>query len=157
MLEWYVHEKVFDDFLSRAVAWVEKLKLGNPLSPETSLGPMANPRFASVVRRQINDAVSKGARTLIPTMKQDDGGCYVTPQILVDVSHDMEIMSEESFGPVVGIMKVLNDEEAISLMNDSKYGLTASLWTNDMGRSEHVGNALETGTVFMNRADYCYC
>ena len=87
-------------------------------------------------------------------MPEDDGGAYLSPQILTDVTHEMRVMRDESFGPVVGIMPVTSDEEAIALMNDSQFGLTASLWTQDVARAARIGDALETGTVFMNRADY---
>ena len=82
------------------------------------------------------------------------GTCYLAPQVLVDVNHQMSVMREESFGPVVGIMKVRDDEEAIGLMNDSPYGLTAAIWTADVEAAERIGNRIETGTVFMNRCDY---
>ena len=95
-----------------------------------------------------------GAVAHIPTFPQDDGGTYLTPQILTNVTHDMRVMRDESFGPVVGIMPVKNDDEAIALMNDSSFGLTASLWTRDVERAERVGDRIETGTVFLNRADY---
>jgi len=152
----YVAEKLFDAFVEKATAWASKLKLGSPLDPETTIGPMANVRFASTVRAQIEDALSKGAKELVdPALfPADDGGAYLAPQILVDVNHDMDVMREESFGPVVGIMPVKDDEEAIALMNDCKYGLTASLWTNDPDRAARIGGRIETGTVFMNRADY---
>jgi len=152
----YVAESLFDEFIEKATAWASKLKLGNPLDPETTIGPMANTRFAATVRAQIDDALSKGARGLVDTklFPADDGGAYLAPQILVDVNHDMEVMREESFGPVVGIMKVNDDEEALKLMNDCKYGLTASLWTADAARAAAIGARIETGTVFMNRADY---
>ena len=115
---------------------------------------MANARFAQQVRAQIDEAVTAGAKTHIDTMAGDDGGTYLTPQILTGVTHDMRVMREESFGPVVGIMPVKDDEEALALMNDSDFGLTASLWTRDLERAERVGDRIETGTVFMNRADY---
>ncbi|QDC08981.1 aldehyde dehydrogenase family protein [Oceanicola sp. D3] len=150
----YVHESLYDAFVEKAVAWVKALKLGNPMDEATTLGPMANVRFAEVVRAQIADAVAAGAVAHIETLPEDDGGAYLTPQVLTNVSHDMEVMREESFGPVVGIMKVSGDEEAVRLMNDSRYGLTASLWTADVDRAARIGDALETGTVFMNRADY---
>ena len=152
----YVAESLYDAFVDKAVAWASKLKLGNPLDPETTIGPMANVRFAATVRAQVADALSKGARGLVdPALfPADDGGAYLAPQILVDVTHDMEVMREESFGPVVGIMKVRDDEEAIALMNDCKYGLTASLWTADAERAAAIGARIETGTVFMNRCDY---
>ncbi len=150
----YVHESLYDAFLSKAIAIVNGYKLGNPLDPETSIGPMANLRFATEVRAQISEAIAAGATAHIDTFAEDDGGAYLTPQILTNVNHDMRVMRDESFGPVVGIMKVANDAEAIALMNDSRFGLTASLWTADIERAERVGDAVETGTVFMNRADY---
>ncbi|MBY6056333.1 aldehyde dehydrogenase family protein [Leisingera daeponensis] len=150
----YVHESLFDAFLEKAIAIVKGYKLGNPLDAETTIGPMANVRFASEVRSQIAKAVEAGAVAHIETFAEDDGGAYLTPQILTNVTHDMRVMREESFGPVVGIMKVSSDEEAIQLMNDSDFGLTASLWTKDVARAQAVGDQIETGTVFMNRADY---
>jgi len=150
----YVHESLFDAFLAKAIAIVNGYKLGNPMDPETSIGPMANVRFANEVRDQISEALADGATAHIKTMPGDDGGAYLTPQILTNVNHDMRVMRDESFGPVVGIMKVANDAEAIALMNDSNFGLTASLWTADIDRAARVGDQVETGTVFMNRADY---
>ncbi len=150
----YVHESLIDAFVDKAIAIVGNYKLGNPLDGATTLGPMANTRFAEEVRAQIAEAVDAGAVAHIETFPEDDGGAYLTPQILTNVTHDMRVMRDESFGPVVGIMPVKDDAEAISLMNDSAFGLTASLWTQDLGRAERIGYQLETGTVFMNRADY---
>ncbi|MEM9629833.1 MAG: aldehyde dehydrogenase family protein [Pseudomonadota bacterium] len=152
----YVHENLYDRFVEMALTEVKKLKLGNPLEEGTTIGPMANVRFANEVRDQIREAVADGARALVPDgyFAADDGGAYLGPQILVDVTHDMRVMRDESFGPVVGIMKVSSDQEAISLMNDSEFGLTASLWTQDADRAARIGRQLETGTVFMNRCDY---
>ncbi|NGM47367.1 aldehyde dehydrogenase family protein [Rhodobacter sp. SGA-6-6] len=151
----YVHESLYDAFVEKAAAWVKALRLGSPLDEATTLGPMANVRFAKVVRDQIAEAVAAGARPLIdPKDFPDDGGAYLAPQVLVDVDHSMRVMTEESFGPVVGIMKVKDDEEAITLMNDSPYGLTASIWTEDYDTAAGIGARIETGTVFMNRADY---
>lgn len=152
----YVNENLYDEFVEKSVAWVSNYKLGNPLDKETTLGPMAHKRFAATVREQIAQAVSKGAKALVDPklFPADDGGAYIAPQILVDVDHSMEIMREETFGPAVGIMKVKNDAEALELMNDCKYGLTVSLWTKDAERAARLGRDLETGTVFMNRADY---
>ncbi|NOX72168.1 MAG: aldehyde dehydrogenase family protein [Alphaproteobacteria bacterium] len=150
----YVHDSLFDAFVEKAVAIVSAYKLGNPLDSETTLGPMANVRFANEVRAQIDEAVAMGAKTHIETFAEDDGGAYLSPQILTDVTHQMRVMRDESFGPVVGIMKVSSDAEAIALMNDSEFGLTASLWTQDAKRAAHIGRQIETGTVFMNRADY---
>ncbi|WP_412555228.1 aldehyde dehydrogenase family protein [Shimia sp. MIT1388] len=150
----YVHESLYDEFVAKAVEIVKGYKLGNPLDEDTTIGPMANVRFANEVRAQIAEALEAGATAHIETFAEDDGGAYLTPQILTDVTHEMRVMRDESFGPVVGIMKVSSDEEAIALMNDSEFGLTASLWTKDVERAERVGNEIETGTVFMNRADY---
>ncbi|MCJ8333331.1 MAG: aldehyde dehydrogenase family protein [Epibacterium sp.] len=150
----YVHESLYDAFVEKAVALVKGYKLGNPMDPETTLGPMANARFAAEVRAQIAEAVAEGATALIDDFAEDDGGAYLTPQILTNVTHDMRVMRDESFGPVVGIMKVSSDAEAISLMNDCEFGLTVSLWTSDVDRAAAIGDQLETGTVFMNRADY---
>jgi acyl-CoA reductase-like NAD-dependent aldehyde dehydrogenase len=150
----YVHESLFDSFVQKAVEIVQGYTLGNPLEPDTTIGPMAHARFAQVVRGQISEAVAQGATAHIKTFPQDDGGAYLTPQILTNVTHDMRVMREESFGPVVGIISVNDDAEAIRLMNDSDYGLTASLWTKDVARAESIAHQIETGTVFMNRADY---
>lgn len=152
----YVHESLYDAFVEKSVAWVSNYKLGNPLDPETTLGPMANKRFAKVVREQIADAVSKGAKALVDPklFPADDGGAYIMPQVLTNVDHSMAFMKDETFGPAVGIMKVKSDEQALELMNDSPYGLTASLWTQDPERAARIGRDIETGTVFMNRADY---
>lgn len=152
----YVHESQYDAFVDKAVAWANSLRLGNPFDAETTLGPMAHRRFAQVVRDQIAEAVAAGARPLIDpaAFPADDGGAYLAPQVLVNVDHSMRVMVEESFGPVVGIMKVASDDEAIGLMNDSPYGLTASIWTEDYDTAARIGARIQTGTVFMNRADY---
>ena len=151
----YVAESLFDAFVEKAVAWVKAQKLGNPLDPETTLGPMANIRFAREVRAQIAEAQEDGATAHIDRMEADDGeNTYVTPQVLTNVTHDMRVMRDESFGPVVGIMPVADDATAIRLMNDSRFGLTASIWTNDTAAAERLGDQIETGTVFMNRCDY---
>ncbi|MEI4197108.1 aldehyde dehydrogenase family protein [Roseovarius sp. E0-M6] len=150
----YVHESLFESFVEKAVAIVRGYTLGNPLDPETTIGPMAHVRFAQEVRAQIDEALTDGATAHIEKMPADDGAAYLTPQILTNVTHDMRVMRDESFGPVVGIMPVSDDDEAVRLMNDSRFGLTASLWTSDIDRAARLGDRIETGTVFMNRADY---
>jgi acyl-CoA reductase-like NAD-dependent aldehyde dehydrogenase len=115
---------------------------------------MAHARFAAEVRAQTQEAIAAGATAHIETCPEDDGGAYLTPQILTGVTHDMRVMRDESFGPVVGIMPVRDDDQALALMNDSHFGLTASLWTRDMDRAMALGDRIETGTVFVNRADY---
>ncbi len=151
----YVHQTLFDSFVEKSVAWVGQLKLGNPFDASSTLGPMAHRRFAQTVRDQTAEAIAAGAKPLLdPKRFADDGGAYLAPQILINVDHSMRVMKEESFGPVVGIMPVKNDAEAIALMNDSPYGLTASVWTKDYDTAAAIGAQIETGTVFMNRADY---
>ncbi len=152
----YVCAELYDEFVEKAVAIVSKYVLGNPLEKPTTLGPMANIRFAAEVRAQTAEALADGAAPMldIALFPADDGGAYLAPQILTNVTHKMRVMRDESFGPVVGIMKVSSDEEAIALMNDSDFGLTASLWTKDPARAAQIGGKIETGTIFMNRADY---
>jgi len=150
----YVHESLYEAFVEKAVTLVNSYKLGNPFLDDTTMGPMANVRFAKEVRKQVDEALDAGAMKHIETMANDDGGAYLTPQILTRVDHDMRIMRDETFGPVVGIMSVKDDEQAIELMNDSQFGLTCSLWTQDTEKALEIGRRLETGTVFMNRCDY---
>ena len=151
----YVHRRHFDRFVDKAKAIVDAYVLGNPLDGGTTLGPMAHRRFADLVRAQTAEAIAAGATPVIDTARFDgDGGAYLAPQILTNVSHEMRVMREESFGPVVGIMPVDSDDVAVALMNDSDFGLTASLWTADPQRAAAIGARIETGTVFMNRCDY---
>ncbi|RCK32980.1 aldehyde dehydrogenase family protein [Thalassospira xiamenensis] len=153
----YAHESVFDAFVEKAADLVSQYRLGSPIDTETNLGPMVRASSAAFVRGQIADAIRDGAKALIDPSKfaaNKEGTPYLAPQVLINVDHSMRVMSEESFGPVVGIMKVTSDEEAIALMNDSEFGLTASIWTADEDAALSIGDRLQTGTVFMNRADY---
>ena len=153
----YVHETVYDKFVDGFTALTKQYVLGDPLDEKTTLGPMAQKRLAATVRDHIAEAVGKGAKALIDPKsfpKDARDSTYLAPQVLVNVDHSMKVMMEETFGPVAGIMKVKNDDEAIALMNDSPYGLTASLWTHDRDAAERIGVQIETGTVFMNRCDY---
>src|SRR5690606_30307357 len=154
----YVHRDLYEPFVDRAIALTERYVLGDPTDPATSLGPVVRTSAARAIRAQIEGAVAMGARARIDPAKfpvaPERGDPYLAPQILTEVSHAMEIMREETFGPVVGIMPVEDDEEAIALMNDSRYGLTASIWTTDLDRAVRIGDRLETGTCFMNRCDY---
>ena len=153
----YVHADVYDKFVAGFADLTRTYVLDDPLDANTTLGPMAQKRLAATVREHIGEALHKGARGLIDSkaFKRDaEGSPYVAPQVLVGVDHDMKVMMEETFGPVVGIMKVKDDEEAIRLMNDSPYGLTASIWTADIAAAERIGRQVETGTVYMNRCDY---
>ncbi|MCM0151334.1 aldehyde dehydrogenase family protein [Photobacterium galatheae] len=153
----YVHASVYDTFVEKAVAIVNQYTLGRSDDPDTTLGPLVRASAADFVRGQIAEAVAQGAVAHIdeknfPLSKA--GTPYLAPQILTQVDHSMRVMHEESFGPVVGIMKVSSDEEAIALMNDSDFGLTASIFTQDIDTGITLGEQLETGTFFMNRCDY---
>ncbi|WP_181702604.1 aldehyde dehydrogenase family protein [Chthonobacter albigriseus] len=153
----YVHEKVYDEFVDGLVSFTKQYVLGNPTDPSVTLGPLARARQAAVVRDQIAAALRGGAVAHIDPKSfpaDREGTPYVAPQILTNVNHQMEFMTEETFGPAVGIMKVRDDEEAIQLMNDSKYGLTASIWTEDLDAATAIGDRVQTGTVFVNRCDY---
>ncbi|MDH3316470.1 MAG: aldehyde dehydrogenase family protein [Gammaproteobacteria bacterium] len=153
----YVHEDVYDRFVEGAAELVSRYRLGNPLDDATTLGPMVKAQAADFVREQSAEAVKAGAKAIIETTKFDadvPGSPYLAPQILLNVDHSMRVMTEESFGPVVGIMKVGSDDEAVALMNDSEFGLTASIWTRDEKAALDIGDRVATGTWFMNRADY---
>ncbi len=153
----YVHESIYDEFVQKFVQITKEYKLGNPLDKSTTLGPMVKTSAADFVRGQIKEALDKGAKSLVdeslfPNSKE--GTPYLAPTVLVNVDHSMSVMSEESFGPVVGIMKVKDDEEALKLMNDSQYGLTASIWSKDKESARELSVKIETGTVYLNRCDY---
>jgi acyl-CoA reductase-like NAD-dependent aldehyde dehydrogenase len=153
----YVHEKVYDDFVDGFVELTRKYRLGNPLDADTNLGPMVRARAAEFARGQVEEAVAHGARSLVDPKDfpaDRPGTPYMAPQVLVSVSHSMRLMHEESFAPVIGIMKVKSDDEAVALMNDSRYGLTAAIWTADADAALAIGERVETGTWFMNRCDY---
>ncbi|MSO84681.1 MAG: aldehyde dehydrogenase family protein [Rhodospirillales bacterium] len=153
----YVHGDIYDRFVAGFVELTRQYKLGDPTKPETTLGPMVRAEAATFVRKQIADAVKQGARALVDERgfpASEPGTPYLAPQVLVDVTHKMSVMMEESFGPVIGIMKIANDAEAIRLMNDSPFGLTAAIWTADEDAAVRIGDAIETGTWFMNRCDY---
>ncbi|MBL8697740.1 MAG: aldehyde dehydrogenase family protein [Alphaproteobacteria bacterium] len=153
----YVHASVYDRFVDGFVALTRQYVLGDPLKKETTLGPMVRAAAADFVRGQIADAVKAGARSLVDPKgfaADAPGTPYLAPHVLVDVDHRMRVMTEESFGPVIGIMKVASDDEAIRLMNDSAYGLTAAIWTEDPEAAIRIGDRVATGTWFMNRCDY---
>jgi len=153
----YVHKAVWGDFLDGFVELTKKYVLGSPLEKATTLGPMVKAEAAAFVRKQIGAAVRAGAKVHIDAkaFAMDKAGTpYMAPQVLTSVTHRMSVMKDESFGPVVGIMKVADDREALELMNDSPYGLTAAIWTQDVDAARTIGNEIATGTVFMNRCDY---
>jgi acyl-CoA reductase-like NAD-dependent aldehyde dehydrogenase len=153
----YVHESLWEPFLERFVNATLQYRLGDPLDPQTSLGPMASAKGAAQVRGQVREAVQAGAAAHVaPQSFPADGGdgLYLAPQVLTGVDHSMAVMREETFGPVVGLIKVAGDAEAVRLMNDSHYGLTASIWTRDLAAAERLAPEVEAGTVFANCCDY---
>jgi acyl-CoA reductase-like NAD-dependent aldehyde dehydrogenase len=153
----YVHADCYAAFVEQFCALTRQYKLGDSLDPEITLGPMVRASAADFVRGQIDEAVEAGARALIDAAEfpaSKAGTPYLAPQVLVDVDHSMRVMTEESFGPVVGIMAVDSDEQALALMNDSEFGLTASIWSRDIDAALALGDRVETGTLFVNRCDY---
>ncbi|GMR18698.1 MAG: aldehyde dehydrogenase family protein [Gammaproteobacteria bacterium] len=157
----YVHEQLYDEFVEKLVDCVNQYRLGNPMDEATTLGPMVSSKAADSVREQVKQAISMGAKACIDEnnfssspFSNKPGTPYLAPQVLINVDHTMSVMTDETFGPVVGIMKVSSDSQAIELMNDSVYGLTASIWTSNVDKAVEIGDQLNTGTVFMNRCDY---
>ncbi len=153
----YVHQDVYEEFVTKAVKLVKQYRLGRSDDPDTTLGPMVRAAAADFVRGQVDEAVEQGAIAHIDSRDfalNKPGSAYLAPQVLTEVTHQMRIMHEETFGPVVGIMKVSNDDEAIHLMNDCDYGLTAAIFTQDIKAGIALGEQLQTGTFFINRCDY---
>jgi acyl-CoA reductase-like NAD-dependent aldehyde dehydrogenase len=153
----YVHERVYDEFVAGATALTLKYVLGNPTDPATTLGPVVRTAAADQIRKQIAASIARGAKGVIDEHRfpaNRAGTPYLAPQLLLDVNHSMGVMREEIFGPVAGIMKVRGDDEAVRLMNDSDFGLTAAVWTRDLEAAEALGDRVQTGTFFMNRCDY---
>jgi len=153
----YLHRDIYQQFLTKAVALVKQYQLKLPTDPTCTLGPVVNSQAADLVRQQIKDAIASGAKAHIPssdfTLAQL-GSPYLAPQLLTQVDHDMAIMKDESFGPVLAIMQVDNDQQAIELMNDSQFGLTASVFSADVSVAQAMGELVNCGTFFVNRCDY---
>jgi acyl-CoA reductase-like NAD-dependent aldehyde dehydrogenase len=152
----YVHEAVYDPFVSQFIEQARGWTLGNPLDPATVVGPMAHARFADAVRSHAEEALRGGATAHLKwnDPRDKEGSPYIAPEVLTGVNHQMQVMLQETFGPIVGIMKVKDDDEALTLINDSPYGLTASIWTEDLDVAAKLGAKIEAGTVFANRCDY---
>jgi acyl-CoA reductase-like NAD-dependent aldehyde dehydrogenase len=153
----YVHRSLYDAFLKACVEKTKKLNVGPGLDPETDVGPMIHERQLQIVESHVQDAVARGARVLaggsrIPELSRN----FYTPTVLADVTHEMRIMREETFGPVLPIMAFDSDEEALRLANDSEYGLAASVWTGDRARGEHLARRIEAGTVMVNDVVSCF-
>ncbi|MGD0778394.1 MAG: aldehyde dehydrogenase family protein [Candidatus Solibacter sp.] len=150
----YVMRPLFSRFVDAYVAEVEKYKVGDPEDESTTIGPLAQRKAVDFMEFQVGQAVGLGARVLTGGRRLPGPGYYFEPTVLVDVDHGMSVMMQESFGPVIGIMPVDTEEEAVRLMNDSPYGLTASIWTEDMARGEQLAHRTAAGTVYVNRCDY---
>jgi len=150
----YVARSLFDRFVEAAVALVRQYRMGDPEDPATTLGPLASRKGADLVDRHVAQARAAGARVLTGGQPWRGRGYFCEPTVLVGVDHGMAVMRDESFGPVLGIMPVRDDAEALRLMNDSPYGLTASVWTEDMDRAARLMGELDAGTVYANRCDY---
>ncbi|KAG2034376.1 Aldehyde/histidinol dehydrogenase [Suillus americanus] len=152
----YVHESVYDNFVDEYVNETKKLILGDPTHKQTTIGPVISIASAERIRQQVSSAVQTGAKALIPENlypNAEPGTAFVVPQVLVDVNHTMDVMKEETFGPIIGIQKVSSDAEAIELMNDSEYGLTASIWTKSFDDFSALADQVQAGTIFLNRCD----
>ena len=154
----YVDQVIHDDFVTAVQAVLKGYKLGDPMDKSTNIGPVVSKKSQSTIEAHIKDALEKGAKDATPENESfgspPPDGNYVKPTVLTDVTHDMIVMTEETFGPVIPIMKVQNDDEAVRLMNDSEFGLTASIWTKDIAKGEDLAQSVEAGTVFVNRADF---
>lgn len=154
----YVHEQIHDLFVEKIQAVLKSYKLGDPFNPETHVGPVISKRSKATIEDHIKDALEKGAKDATPKNSSFESpppdGNFVKPTLLINLDHSMAVMREETFGPVIPVMKVKSDEEAIQLMNDSEFGLTASIWTKDTDRGAELAENVDAGTVFVNRCDF---
>lgn len=154
----YVHENVHDDFVKAVQKVLEGYKVGDPFDKETQIGPVISARSKQAIEEHIKDALAKGARDETPDnatfTSLPPKGNFVKPTLLTNVNHTMRVMTEETFGPVICVMKVTGDQEAVTLMNASEFGLTASIWTKDTAKGYELAEKVEAGTVFVNRADF---
>jgi acyl-CoA reductase-like NAD-dependent aldehyde dehydrogenase len=154
----YVHEDIHDSFVEKVQDVLKNYKLGDPFNKETHVGPVVSKRSKETIEAHVKDALEKGAKDATPQNSSFESpppdGNFVRPTLLVNVDHNMTVMTEETFGPVIPVMKVKNDAEAIKLMNDSEFGLTASIWTKDTDLGASLAESVDAGTVFVNRCDF---
>ena len=154
----YVDEKIHDQFVEEIQKVLSNYRLGDPFNKDTHVGPVISKRSKETIEAHIKDALENGAKDVTPDNESfkspPSEGNYVKPTLLTNVDHSMTIMTEETFGPVIPVMKVKGDSQAIKLMNDSEFGLTASIWTKDTGKGAELAEEIEAGTVFVNRCDY---
>lgn len=149
----YVHENVYDKYVDEFIKEVKSWKAGLPTEEGVYIGPVSRKEQLYVLENQVEDATSKGAKLLTGGKKTNKKGFYFEPTVLVNVNHSMQIMKDESFGPVIGIMKVKNDEEAVQMMQDTEYGLTASVYSSDKKRAETILQQIDAGTGYWNCCD----
>lgn len=149
----YVHENIYDDYVTAFMEEAKTMKIGGPDEEGTFIGPLTRPQQMDVLADQVTDATSKGAELLLGGKRADRSGYYFEPTVLVDVDHNMKVMMDESFGPIIGIQKVKDDAEAIQLMLDTPYGLASSVFTNDQDRAERIMQEMNSGTVYWNCCD----
>lgn len=151
----YVHRTLYKDFLARAKSVLEKYQLGDPIDEKTTMGPLARREAIAFLEGQVKEAVHRGARLLLGGKRlKGTKGNFFEPTLLADVPNEAKVMQEESFGPIVPVLSVADDAEALAKMNESRFGLTASVWTRDRMRAELFARELEAGTLFQNRCDY---
>ncbi|KAI5310742.1 hypothetical protein KEM55_002671 [Ascosphaera atra] len=154
----YVHESVHDAFVEKVKKVLAGYRVGDPMNPSTQVGPVISAASRIAIMSQIADACRKGAKDVTPANASFDKlpttGHFVRPTLLTGTNHEMVVMQQETFGPVIPVMKVKDDEEAVQLMNDSDLGLTASVWTKDVAYGEKLADRIEAGTVFVNRSDF---
>ena len=154
----YVAEDIHDQFIAAIQKILKTYKLGDPFDKSTNLGPVISKKAAETINNHVADATAKGASDVTPSNQSFEHppsqGNYVAPTLLTNVTHDMKVMKEETFGPVIPVMRVKNDDEAVKMMNDSIFGLTASIWTKDTQTAEALAEQVEAGTVFVNRCDF---
>ena len=149
----YVHQNIYHDFINRFVQEVKQLKMGDPENEEVFVGPIARPQQISFLEDQVADAEAKGGKVLSGGKRETRQGYYFQPTVIINASHQMKIMKEETFGPLIGIQKVRNDEEAVQLMGDTDFGLTASVFTEDERQAREIMRGMNTGTVYWNCSD----
>lgn len=154
----YVDEKIHDKFVEAVQGVLKGYKLGDPFDKSTHVGPVVSKKSKETIEAHIKDALDKGAKDATPENETFSSpppkGNFVKPTLLTGVTHEMTVMTEETFGPVIPVMKVKSDEEAVKLMNDSEFGLTASIWTGDNAKGYELAEGVEAGTVFVNRCDF---
>lgn len=154
----YVDEKIHDKFVEAVQGVLKGYKLGDPFDKSTHVGPVISTRSKETIQAHIKDALDKGAKDATPENESFSNpptkGNFVKPTLLTGVTHEMTVMTEETFGPVIPVMKVKSDSEAMKLMNDSEFGLTASIWTKDTAKGYELAEDVEAGTVFVNRCDF---